>query len=131
MPIWIDYLFNLTPGAPNLMFWRSLFVIIGLLLAAGIAGIILQRSEDKFTHRLGERLTLWGFTTAVVMLLLASFRFQNVYWFSMRFLLYFWAALMAVWIVIISWWWFMKVPHLRLKRQKNQEYNKYLPGIRH
>ena len=124
----LDYLFNVTPGVPNAMFWLGTLIVSGLLLASGILGIVLQRSEEKFAHRLGERLGMWGFTGGVLMLLLASFRFQNVYWFGMRSLIYVWAHILIVWGAYIARWWFWSVPSLRAKRQMNQEYNRYLPS---
>ena len=75
----LNYLFDVYAGAPNLLFWRLVMVGGGLAIIIGLAGLFLQKRNDKFWKHLGYRLAIWGFFTGPIIFLLTAFRFSDVY----------------------------------------------------
>jgi len=123
----LTYLFTPYAGGAQPLFWWVLLIVAGLVVLAAIWGLWLQRRKDGFVRTFGYRLSFWGFTVGPVMFLIAAFRYQNIYFFSMRFWFYGWALVGLIWVLKIFWWWIKDVPKARLKRQANQQYYKYLP----
>jgi amino acid transporter len=125
-----SYLFSLLPGAPNLFFWK---IVIGLAILAILWGMIAvfmgrKNKRDGLKRKLWYRWSVWGLIIGPICLLLAFFRFQNVLYLSMRFLIFAWLFFAAIRFVFIIKYWFMEMPKRVKQREKEKAYTQYLPG---
>ena len=126
----LQYLFNLTPGDPNLLFWRILFLVAGLIIVLSIASTIFvkQPKKDNLRYRLWFRMAAWGYTTAGIIFLLGFFRFQNAYLLSMRALIFLWLAGSGIWLLFIIKYWIMDLPRKLRKREEHMARRQYFPS---
>ena len=125
-----SYLFTTYPGNPEQTFW---YIVGGLILAhivLGVLAIWLSRTNDGYQRKLGAKLLRWSIISLIVTLVLASFRYQNIYALSMRVFLIAWLAIALAWLVSIGLWWLRSVPAARQRKQERQEYDRYLPKRR-
>jgi|GEM_PF-5286726 len=123
----ISYLFSAYPGTPEKTFWYLLVGIVLSHILAGALAIYLRRRDDGYARKLSRKLLFWSVISLVVILMLVSFRYQNIYGLSMRAFLIVWLALALAWLANIGWWWLRSVPAARQRKQERREYDRYLP----
>ncbi len=121
------YLFATYPGLPEQTFWYTLGGIVLVHIILGVFAILFRRSHDGYLKKLGKKLLFWSIISLIVVLVLASFRYQNIYALSTRAFLIAWLVIALAWLGNIGIWWLRHVPAARQRRQERQEYDKYLP----
>ncbi|PJE58079.1 MAG: hypothetical protein COU81_02660 [Candidatus Portnoybacteria bacterium CG10_big_fil_rev_8_21_14_0_10_36_7] len=100
----------------------------GLLIMALIIKLTKKIThQDSFFKKLLQKYFVMLMTMSLLGLMLTWFRYERVYILSARFLLLVWFLGMAVWLVYILKYQFKVMPQERIKLQKTQEFNKYLP----
>lgn len=123
-----SYWFELWPGNLNLPFWRAVIVGAGgELVIAVVASVMMRRAKDPLAKKVWRRFGTWGYTTGIISLLLAFFRFQNAYFLSMRFFIFAWLAATLVWLLIIVKFIIRDMPRRRKAMADRAEFSKYLP----
>lgn len=126
------YWFEAIPGEPNLLFWKIVFAGAGAALVLGIVGAVLTRryKSDGIRRKVWYKLSVWGFSFSLVVAVLGFFRFQNAYLLSMRFFIFAWLAVCAVWLLWIVRYIVLVAPRRRKERAERQAFEQYLPGRR-
>jgi uncharacterized membrane protein YbhN (UPF0104 family) len=105
---------------------RNLFVaFLVLLLVAGIVFMIYRKKSGK-NKILFNKLYDFCFINLVLGFLLLFFNVQQIQFFSARFWLLVWLAVMIVWVINISKR-IKKIVSHREERRKEEEFKKYLP----
>jgi hypothetical protein len=126
----LQYLFDVTPGDANLLFWRALFLVAGLIIALSITATIFtkQTKKDNLRYRLWFRMATWGYTTSGIILLLGFFRMQNAYMLSMRALIFSWLIGSGIWLLFILKYWILDLPRKLREREEHIAHRQYFPS---
>lgn len=105
---------------------RNLFIaFLVLLFVAGVVFMIYRKKTGK-NKILFNKLYDFCFINLVIGVLLLFFNNQQVQFFSARFWLLIWLAVMIVWLLNISKR-VKKIIFQREERRKEEEFKKYLP----
>jgi len=124
-----SYLFNLVPGAPNLFIWK---IFIGIAIASIIIGIIAtvlarRTRKDNLRFKPWYRLSIWGYVSGLLILVLAFFRFQNAFFLGMRLWIFTWLLGMLIWLGFIIKYWIKDLPKKIQARKEDALFKQYLP----
>ncbi|MFA5127021.1 MAG: hypothetical protein WC465_03420 [Patescibacteria group bacterium] len=107
--------------------------LIGLLVIFVGSIVLAIYSHKKVKNSSGvmkvvwQKLTAWGWSTGLVGLLLVSFRAATAMYLSARLWLLLWLLIILVWLGYILFYRLSIVPKKQAEREKNIEYNKWLP----
>lgn len=86
----MNYLFNISPG-PNFNFYIPLFILAGILILGGLVFSFYydkKKKEDVVFKRMFRKLGTHSVLLGLLMIFLAAVRYENIPYFSMRFLLF-------------------------------------------
>jgi len=120
------YWFAQNPGpleatSQKIFLGMLVFLFIGIFVFS-----ILKNKKNTLYFKVWKNLISFCITNLFIGLLMLFFTEQAIPVLSSRFWFLFWAIGVAFWsYIIISH--FMKIPEIKLKREKQREFTKYLP----
>jgi len=125
----LRYWFEAVPGEPNLLFWKIVFSLAGLVVIGAVVAVFMARrhKHDGIRHKIWYKFSVWGFSAGLVSLLLGFFRFQNAYLLSMRLWIFAWIAIAVVWFLWILRYVILVAPKRLKEREEKRAYGQYLP----
>ena len=122
----LHFWFNIRPG--NLS--SNALLVITVILAIFLAGTIIS-SFSKFKKRnlyfkIWRRINVFCLSNFIVGLFLLFFAYESLVMLSMRFLFLLWFLGIGVWLGFIIKD-LTKIPEIREKMNKEEEFRKYIP----
>jgi len=123
----VSFWFNARPDVMTTAGFRTYLAVLLLLLAvAVVAGILKKRKKGPYTRVLGK-LQPFGWLNLMIGLLYLLFRQELIPYLSARVVVLVWLAGVVVWLGFIGKE-ARKIPSIRERKRREQEYKKYIPG---
>lgn len=123
----LSFWFNSRPGELlPFMFWFFVGLVI-LLVAAGIAGVVMKKRVPKSIYRKSrDRIITFSFTNAVLGSILIFFTSERIPFLSARFWFLLWFLVMAAWKLNILKQ-LREIPKIREQQLEEKKYKQYIP----
>lgn len=120
----INYWLNLRPDLFTALAWK---LFIGLIILLAVLAILITIIKKRGVYR-GVFKRLYGFClgNTVIGLVLLFVNYEMVPFFSARFWLIIWVAVMIAWLIFIIKA-CLAIPRQKKELEKVKELNKYLP----
>ncbi len=100
--------------------------ILFFILTSIIIKILISRSKEKLNRRMFRKLLSFAISNTFILLFIFFLMYETVPFLSSRFWLLVLGIINIVWLTFIFKF-YSKIPSQKEEREKEQEYNKYIP----
>ena len=123
----LNFWFNMRPGPLGSLGLQVFIIILALSIGLTIIFWLLKSRRDNLLYyRVWQRMHSFGLSNIIVSVFLFFFFFEEIPILSSRFWLLLWSVAMGVWLGFVVKD-IIKIPKIKEKLSKDQEYKKYIP----
>jgi hypothetical protein len=117
---------NIRPGSLQPEYQKLLLLIVAVLFIFSIVFNLLKNRKRNLLNKIWQKLANFSVSNFIISVLLLFFTYELVPFLSMRLWFLFWGIEMLVWLFFVVKI-FLKIPELKEKIKKEEEFKKYIP----
>ncbi|MDA3839957.1 MAG: hypothetical protein PF572_02615 [Patescibacteria group bacterium] len=123
----LKFWFSINPGALSPLGLKLFLVLVFFFVVLSVVlKILIMNTKEKLHRRLFRKILSLSVTNIFLLLVMFFLMYEKAPFLSSRFWFLVWGTGIVVWLVYI-YGFYSKIPSQKEEREKNLQYNKYLP----